>query len=214
MLTVPGQYRTIQGAIDAVRRPGTKIRVCPGLYRENLELRGLHVEIVGLGGREGVVIEGSSRNRNTVYFSKGSPPDGENHDSDWDSEEELPSAEQRPAMPYESPTARLVGVTIVHLGTQDDRHHYGAVSLDAGSLIIQDCSLNSLGGAGVYVKGANTSCRIVDSYIHGCLQSGVLCSQGARLVMEKSQLSENYLDGLCSQSWVSSERKQASVLLV
>ena len=60
--------------------------------------------------------------------------------------------------------------------------------------------MNSLGGAGVYVKGEGATCRIVDCYIHGCLQSGVLCSQGARVVMEKSQLSENYLDGLCVQT--------------
>jgi hypothetical protein len=92
-----------------------------------------------------------------------------------------------------------VGVTLVHLGLATDAHHYGGVCVDYGGLVLQDCAISSLGGAGVYVQGEHTTARVVDCYVHASLQSGILASQGARVVLEKCQITENYLDGVCIQ---------------
>jgi len=195
VLNVPGEYKTIQAAIDAVKEPGSKIRVCPGIYRENLKIKDKHLEIVGLGGREGVVIEGGG-NRNVVYFSKSGADDDDDDDENWDDEEEEESGDSKLE---DRCTGRIVGVTIHHIGHVDDRYHYGAICVNAGSFIIQDCSLNSLGGAGVYIQGKGTTARLVDCSMRCCLQSGLLASNQSRVVIEKCQLSENYCDGLCVQ---------------
>ena len=53
---VPGDYRTIQSAVDAAE-PGDLIRVAPGVYRES---------VVVPPGKERIVIRGLDRNRTIV----------------------------------------------------------------------------------------------------------------------------------------------------
>lgn len=56
-LLVPGQYPTIQGAIDAAH-DGDVVRVAPGLYLENIDFLGKDVTVESEAGAHATVIDG------------------------------------------------------------------------------------------------------------------------------------------------------------
>lgn len=194
VLQVPGEFRTIQEALDAVQTPGSRVEVRPGVYKECIRLQGMHVEILGLGGRDGVVLEGRG-NENVVYVAK---EDAEEEDTADPEDTEGDTGDPPPKALKVN--AKISGVTILHQGMVTDHHPYGALCVEEGCLIIQDCVLSSLAGAGVYIQGAETSCRLVGSTVQGCRESGVLVSQGAHAAIETSKLQDNYLDGVCVQN--------------
>jgi hypothetical protein len=55
---VPGEYGTIQGAIDAAE-DGNTIIVDPGTYVENIDFLGKSIQVVSQGGLSGTVIDGN-----------------------------------------------------------------------------------------------------------------------------------------------------------
>ncbi len=59
VLTVPGAYPTIQGAIDAAPA-GATVRVSPGTYRENLRIQKA-LKLVSTDGAESTILDGSAK---------------------------------------------------------------------------------------------------------------------------------------------------------
>src|SRR5260370_34055038 len=57
-LHVPGDFATIQAALDAAQ-PGDTILVDPGTYRENLRFNGKNVTLQGTDGPGGTTIQGT-----------------------------------------------------------------------------------------------------------------------------------------------------------
>ncbi|MEE9555582.1 MAG: right-handed parallel beta-helix repeat-containing protein, partial [candidate division Zixibacteria bacterium] len=72
VLYVPGDYATIQGAINAAPNDYT-IVVFPGIYNENIDLLGKRIAIYGDDGPESTTIDASNANIATVKISSSEP---------------------------------------------------------------------------------------------------------------------------------------------
>ena len=69
-LLVPGEYPTIQAAIDAAAS-GDHILVAPGIYRERVNLSGKAIQLTGVAGPNLTTIDG--QNQGTVIVGSGEP---------------------------------------------------------------------------------------------------------------------------------------------
>lgn len=67
LITVPGDYATIQAAIDAAADTDT-VLVSPGNYVENINFNGKNIVVISTNGREETIIDGNA-NGSTVTIS-------------------------------------------------------------------------------------------------------------------------------------------------
>ncbi|RMD97116.1 MAG: hypothetical protein D6812_15815, partial [Deltaproteobacteria bacterium] len=72
-LLVPGQFSSIQAAIDAAGE-GDRICVRPGTYREGIDFRGKAISLEGLGGPAATILDAEQAG-SVVTFAHGEGPD-------------------------------------------------------------------------------------------------------------------------------------------
>ena len=68
-LNVPGDFATIQAAIDAAA-PGDTVLVAPGTYPERIDFKGKSITVTSSGGASATVIDGGAQGR-VVNFANG-----------------------------------------------------------------------------------------------------------------------------------------------
>ena len=68
ILTVPSDYPTIQGAIDAAW-PGDGIEVLPGTYLESIDFLGKDIILVGASGPGSTIIDATGLGRPVIFQS-------------------------------------------------------------------------------------------------------------------------------------------------
>jgi nitrous oxidase accessory protein NosD len=69
---VPGDYNTIQAAIDASRN-GDTVLVQPGTYMENIDFKGKAIAVKSSGGPEATVMDGNMRGSVVSFYSNEGP---------------------------------------------------------------------------------------------------------------------------------------------
>ena len=68
-LLVPGEYPTIQAAINAAQS-GDRVLVAPGVYREQVNLSGKQISVQGVAGAESTVIDGEGIRTAMIGFGE------------------------------------------------------------------------------------------------------------------------------------------------
>jgi len=70
VLYVPQDFPTIQAALDAIATGG-RVVIAPGIYTENLFVEGKRVQLVGSGGPEVTIVDGSGAEESVLHIRSG-----------------------------------------------------------------------------------------------------------------------------------------------
>jgi parallel beta-helix repeat protein len=176
--TVPGQYATIQAAID-VAKAGDTVLVKAGVYREALKFK------------EGIELRGESRDSTIVRFS--SPPTGVVGQDHYD-------------IPLEI-RACATG-TISNIGfeqeksderTEGDIWMADAIELFDSSITIENCRAQSEAGAGILISGTKSTPALVGNDCRQNKQCGISFEHGARGKAENNVCQGNQYAGIMAR---------------
>lgn len=147
-----GQYTTISAAIQAAQ-PGARIEVQPGHYAEGLIIDRA-VEIVGIGGRGGVVVESKHvscivmdtdggaivRGMTFRYLLREEELElGRASESEWERFQDMTRMDER---------------DMQRLNAWFDAHELPIIPVDRGHLVVEDCDITGF-IEGIYLNGAS-----------------------------------------------------------
>jgi len=179
VLQVPGEYPTIQAAVDAAEE-NDAIMVSPGTYTERLVVT-TRVLIEGVAGPQGELpILCASGNGHVVEFA-------------------TVQAQTGAAAVYRVNPALLRRFVVRHKGMATHNQPYGAILVGPGGVVLEDCHINSRSGAGIYIEGSGVSCQMERCRIENCVQGGVLVNQGAQIYVNGCSVVQNGTHGVCIQ---------------
>ena len=141
-------------------KAGETIVVRPGTYRESLKIKS-DVRIVGEGGRSKVIVESAGL----------------------------------PVFSFTAGSATLTGLTIRIVGTGiviNGQHYrgWGAINVEGGTPVIEDCDLTSSAGPAVHISGAGANPVIRNCTIRDSLGHGVVVGEGQGTI-EKCVIRDN-----------------------
>ena len=172
---VPGQYATIQAAIDAAKA-GDTVLVKAGVYREALKFK------------EGIELRGENRDTTVVRFS--SPPNGVVGQNHYD-------------IPLEI-RACATG-TILNIGFEQERGDErteenvwmaDAIELFDSSIAIEDCRAQSGAGTGILISGTKSAPTLLRNQCRQNKQAGISFEHGAHGKAENNVCEENQYAGI------------------
>jgi parallel beta-helix repeat protein len=176
--TVPGQYATIQAAID-LAKAGDTVLVKAGVYREALKFK------------EGIDLRGESRDSTIVRFS--SPPTGVVGQDHYD-------------IPLE--IRGCATGTISDIGfeqeksderTEGDIWMADAIELFDSSVTIENCRAQSAAGAGILISGTKSAPTLVGNDCRQNKQCGISFEHGARGKAENNVCEGNQYAGIMAR---------------
>ena len=93
-------------------------------------------------------------------------------------------------------SATLTGMTIRYTGPKDPEGGIGAISVQAGTPVIEDCDLTSSAGPAVYIHGAGANPTIRNCTIRNSRGSGVAVYDQGQGTIEKCVISGNAFSGV------------------
>ncbi|MHC4649027.1 MAG: right-handed parallel beta-helix repeat-containing protein, partial [Planctomycetota bacterium] len=166
-LTVPGQYGTIQAAIN-VSSTGDTILVSDGTYSENIDFIGKNVTVISVNGSGSTTIQGESGNNDAVVSfengeGSGAVLDGFTIDNQ--------AANSLTRGIYISGAAPTIQNSIIENNSADGNNG-GGVYIDNGApsfdnVTIRSNSAANRSGCGMYIMGAAGGVTITNSTIGG-----------------------------------------------
>jgi parallel beta-helix repeat protein len=177
-LTVPGQYATIQSAIDAAK-PGDTVSVKAGVYNEKLKFK------------EGIELKGESRETTIVRYA--AAPTALAGQSSYDAPLEVrncksgqveqltfeqTAADSRQATPG-SNICKIDGIFVVN-----------------SSITIKNCRATSAAACGIDVSGSGSAPTLVENQCRLSVFSGILFADGAQGTVENNICEQNQADGI------------------
>jgi len=177
-LTVPGQYPTIQSAIDAAR-PGDTVSVKAGVYNEKLKFK------------EGIELKGESRETTIVRYA--AAPTGLAGQSSYDAPLEVrncksgqveqltfeqTAADSRQATPGNN-ICKIDGIIVVN-----------------SSITIKNCRTTSAAACGIDVSGSGSVPTLIENQCRLSVFSGILFKDGAHGTVENNICEQNQADGI------------------
>jgi hypothetical protein len=177
-LTVPGQYATIQSAIDAAK-PGDTVSVKAGVYNERLKFK------------EGIELKGESRETTIVRYA--AAPTALAGQSSYDAPLEVrncksgqveqltfeqTAADSRQATPG-SNICKIDGIIVVN-----------------SSITIKNCRATSAAACGIDVSGSGSAPTLIENQCRLSVFSGILFEDGAQGTVENNICEQNQADGI------------------
>lgn len=178
-LKVPGEYPTIQAAVDAAEEDDA-IMVSPGTYTERLVVTS-RVLIEGVAGPQGELpILCASGNGHVIEFATCTAQTGAN-------------------AVYRVNPALLRRFVVRHKGMATHNSPYGAVLVGPGGVVLEDCHINSRAGAGMYIEGSGVNCQLERCRVENCIQAGVLVNHCAQIYVNGCSIVQNGTHGICIQ---------------
>ena len=177
--TVPGQYSTIQSAIDSAK-PGDTVLVKAGVYNEKLKFK------------EGIILKGESRDTTIVRYS--APPTAVFGQSGYDAPLEVRNCKsgQAEQLSFEQTAADLRQVVA---GTTNISKISGVIVFDS-SIVIRNCRASSAAAAGIDVYGVGSAPTLTENQCHNSVFSGILFEGGAQGSAENNTCEQNQMDGI------------------
>ena len=177
-LIVPGQYPTIQSAIDAAKA-GDTVLVKAGTYDEKLKFK------------EGIVLRGESRETTVIRFA--SSPTAVAGQSSYDAPLEIRncksgqveqvSFEQTAADPRQATAGnnicRIDGIIVVN-----------------SSVVIRNCRATSAAACGIDVSGSESAPTLIENQCRLSQFSGILFEDNAQGTAENNVCEQNQADGI------------------
>jgi parallel beta-helix repeat protein len=177
-LIVPGEYATIQSAIDAAKA-GDTVLVKAGTYVEKLKFK------------EGIVLRGDSRETTIIRFA--APATAVTGQSSYDAPLEVRncksgrveqlSFEQTAADPRQANAGnnicRIDGIIVVN-----------------SSVVIKNCRATSAAACGIDVSGSESAPALIENQCRFSLFSGILFEDNAQGSAEKNICEQNQADGI------------------
>jgi len=178
MLTVPGQYATIQSAIDAAK-PGDTVSVVAGFYNEKLKFK------------EGIILKGESRDTTIVRYS--APPTAVFGQSGYDAPLEVRNCKsgQVEQLSFEQTAADPRQV----VGNSNISKISGVIVFDS-SIVIRNCRASSAAAAGIDVYGVGSAPTLTENQCRNSVYSGILFEGGAQGSAENNTCEQNQMDGI------------------
>lgn len=177
-LTVPGQYATIQSAIDAAKA-GDTVLVKVGTYGEKLKFK------------DGIILRGENRETTIIRFA--APPTAVVGQSSYDAPLEVRncksgqveqlSFEQTAADPRQATAGnnicRIDGIIVVN-----------------SSVVIKNCRAMSAAACGIDVSGSESAPTLIENQCRLSVFSGILFEDGAQGTAENNVCEQNQADGI------------------
>ena len=203
ILRVPGEYKSIQGAIDAALTADT-VLVAPGTYKEAIDFKGKGVAVVSERGPDVTVIDGNGAN-SVVQFNSAEPSQaalrgftvtGGRHGISCSSWSRVSIADNRVTANRETGIA-TGSLAWIH-GNTISRNARGVYATGQevieGNVIEDNVLVTSgmMGGAGIYATGAHT---IRDNTIRNNKVVGAFFGGGLALSMRAGIVEGNFVQG-------------------
>ncbi len=190
-IIVPGDYATIQAAIDASVN-GDKVSVQPGTYNENIDFKGKNIEVYGVESDPSQVIIDGSGAGPVVSFISGEP-----------------STTVLTGVTVQNGSGRLGMVSSGDYHAPSSAYYGGGIFIYASNptlknIIIKNNTLqfnNNHGGngAGIYI-GAGSDVKItgdvstclIDNNISKVYRAGGICVDDSHLTLDNVDITNNY----------------------
>jgi hypothetical protein len=177
-LTVPGQYATIQSAIDAAKS-GDTVSVKAGVYNEKLKFK------------EGIVLRGESRDTTIVRYA--AAPIAVVGQSSYDAPLEVRNCK----------SGRVEQLSFEQTAA-DPRQSTGnnnlcridAIMVSNSSIVIKDCRATSAAACGIDVSDAGSAPTLIENQCRFSAAAGILFEVGGQGSAENNVCEQNQLDGI------------------
>jgi parallel beta-helix repeat protein len=177
-LSVPGQYATIQSAIDAAKS-GDTVLIKAGVYNEKLKFK------------DGIILSGESRDTTIIRYA--APPTAMFGDSSYDAPLEIRNCKsgQVKQLSFEQTEAdSRQGTTGGNICRID------GVIIRNSSVVIRNCRATSAAACGIDVSGTGSAPTLIENQCRLNAYSGILFEDGAEGTAENNICEQNQADGI------------------